>query len=312
MPKVPWARSGWRAITAAGATSGGGVAEDGAPPNTVKPTIAQITTKAKTIATTFDVSALQQAHSMVPGDDALGNTFEFMRNYAAREHIKLINRMLLTDFDTLASNNMESLDRVVSSNGEVSNVGATSGDADIYGLDRDGGTTWADAYVNHASNVDRELTLSLVDTLFENTYPYKDDGDQYILLTGYDTRERLQQLRSDQLRYYNFGQMATTRSLNGVSTEPGVDGGFMMMAYRDVPIFVSNDVPKDGISRIYLLNLSKLAIRVLMPTQYFQTGIFTNQNPFGIDAIADEGMFLTMAELISYHFKVHGKLRDLT
>ncbi len=312
LPKRPHDRSGWRVLTAAGATSGGGVVEDAAPPATIKPTLATLSTKAKTIATTFDVSALQQASSMVPGDDSLENTFQFLRNYSAREHAKLINRMLLTDVGTLASNNIESVDRVISSNAEVSNVGIDAGDSDIYSQDRDAGTGWTDAYVNHNSNVDRSFSLALVDTLFTNTYPFADPGDQYILVTGYDTLDQFQQQRSDQVRYRELGERAVTHSLNGISSvAPGVDGGFMVSSYRGVPIFVSNDMVSDTISRVYLVNLSKLFVRVLMPTQYFQTGVFTDRNPFGINAIADEGMFLTMAELIAPEFNVHGKLRDL-
>ena len=313
LAKKPWERSGWRVITTAGATSGSGQAENAALPSTIKPTLAALSTKAKTICTTFGVSALEQGHGLAGGDDMFDDPFAWMRNYSMKEHIKLINRALLTDVDTLAINDIESIDRVISSYAEVANCSITAGDSDIYSQDRDAGVGWTDSYVNHNSGTDRILSPSMVDSLFENTYPYRESvNDPYILLTGYDTWERLQQLRAPQIQYINPGQQSTLPALNGVmAPKPGVEGGFNVAYWKGVPIFVSNDVKKDTISRVYLINLNHLFIRVLMPTQYFQAGIYTNGDPFGINALRDEGLFLTMAELIATQFNNHGKLRDL-
>lgn len=312
LPKIPWGHTGWKVITTAGATSGGGVAENGAIPATTKPTLADLSAKPKTIATTFNVSAVEQALGEAGGDDMFDNPFNWMRDYSGIEHVKLLNRMLLTDVGTLASNNMESIDRVISSNAEVSNVGIDAGDSDIYSQDRDGGTGWTDAHVNHNSGVDRDLTLTQIDNLFENTNPFRMAGDQYIMVTGYDTLERIQQERSPQIQYTNPHLIGVNISMNGVSTVgPGVDGGFQVTSYKGVPVFPSNDVPKDTISRIYLINLNHMKIKVVMPTQFYSTGIFSNGNPFPNDKINDEGMFLTMAELIATKFNVHAKLRDL-
>ncbi|HMC00476.1 MAG TPA: hypothetical protein VKN14_05505 [Flavobacteriaceae bacterium] len=313
--KVPWDRSGWRTIEAAGATSGGGQSESGAVPATIKPTIGTVSTKPKVVATGYNVSALQQGLSLDGGDDAITNTMDAMRQYAAIEHGKLINRMLLTDVDTLASNNIESLDRVVSSYSEVTNCGITANDSDIYSKDRDAGATVYDGYVNHNSGTDRAFSLSLIDSLFTNCMPYLQnpaDYNAYILLTGYDTYKEITQHLSEKLRFAQYPTGNFMPSVNGVSAlQPGVDGGFVVALYNGVPIFVSNDVPQDTISRIYLLNLNYTFIKVLMPTMYFQTGLLSNGDPFGIDFLGDEGLFVTMAELISTNMRVNGKIRDL-
>lgn len=95
----------------------------------------------------------------------------------------MVNIMLLTDVDTLAGNSFESLDRVVSSKSEEDNTGITAGDADIYGLDRSDSTvSWADAQVLHNNNTDRDLTLQLVDSLFQNVWTA--GGSPKVLLTG--------------------------------------------------------------------------------------------------------------------------------
>ena len=59
-PKEVWGNSGWRVITTRAATSGGGVAEDGALPDTIKPTLAAVFTKPKNAAHNFGVSEIQQ------------------------------------------------------------------------------------------------------------------------------------------------------------------------------------------------------------------------------------------------------------
>lgn len=314
LPKRPWDRSGWRVLTTAGATSGGGVAESAAPPSTIKPTLAQISTKPKVLATAFNVSALQQGLSL-GGDDSVVDTIDFLRQYSAIEHGKLINRMLLTNVTTLASNNMESIDRIVSSNDEVTNCGdVDAGDSDIYSQDRDAGATWADAYVSHNSNTDRDFSLSLLDDLFTNVRPYMKGGDfkGFVLLTGWDTFEEISQHDVDKVRHLTYPQNAYLPSVNGVSAaQPGTDAGHQVVAYKGVPILVSDDVPTDTISRIYLLNLNYLFIKTLMPTMYFQTGLLSNGDPFGINFLGDEGLFVTMAELIATKFRIHGKIRDL-
>ena len=314
LSKQPWDRSGWRAITAAAATSGGGVAENSYLPDTIKPTIAQIYTKPKVVATTFSVSALEQELGLAGGDDMFEDPKDFLRQYSAVQHRKLINYMLLADVAAgAAGNNVESIDRVCCSASEVTGCSITSGYGDIYGLSR-GSASWADAYVNHNSGTLRKLTLDLVDSMFQNTYPYKDPNDRYCILTGYDTFEVIQRLRSPYLRFEQVPESQWIRpSVNGVqAVVPGVEGGFVVTTYRGVPILVSNDVKQDtsGLSRIYLLNLDNIFFKVIMPTLYFETGYSTGQ-PFAINQLADEGLFTTMGELIATKFKVHAKVRDI-
>ena len=198
LPKVPWIQSGWRVITARGSTAvSGGVPENGAIPDSTKPTFQEVSTLPKTVAHTFNVSEIQQLLAKETKDDAVGD-LEFMRGYYAIEHKEQIDRMLVTDVDTLAGDNFESIDRVVSSYSEVSDasIGLDAGDADIYGIDRDAGASWADAYVNHNSGTDRALTDELIRTLLQNVYT--NGGQPTFFLTGHDTYSAIQGLYNDQ------------------------------------------------------------------------------------------------------------------
>jgi len=82
------------------------------------------------------------------------------------------------------------------------------------------------------------------------------------------------------------------------------------MSYRNIPIFESIDVPQDTLSRIYLLDLGHTFIKVLAPTQYFQTGVDSG-DPFILNKLNEEGMYVTMAELGCTMFKANGSIRDL-
>ena len=164
LPKYPWQHSGWRAITAdAGSTADGAYTEAAALPATIKPTFAEISLTAKEVVHTFDIS---YKHSLLArtGDDVFG-TVDQLREYFSAKHAKALNEQLLVDFDTIADKEFESIDRVTSSTALTTAVSATTGDEDIYGIDRSA-NSWADAVVDHNSTTDRVLTLKLIeDTL---------------------------------------------------------------------------------------------------------------------------------------------------
>ncbi len=319
LPKVPWIRSGWRVITARASSSvTGGVAENGAIPDSIKPSFQEVSTKPKTVAHVFNVSEVQQFLAKESNDDAIGD-LEFMRGYMAIEHKEQIDRMLLTDVDTLAGNNFESIDRVVSSYSEVSDatIGLDAGDADIYSIDRDTAASWADAYVNHNSGTDRALTDELIRTLLQNVYT--NGGHPTLFLTGYDTYSAIQGLYNDQARYNQpMAQFKVKVGVNGVETAEGTQVGINVATLYGIPIFTDPHVPKDTISRLYLLDTSnpenfdipRLCFKVAKPTQYFEAGM-SSGDPFGINKLADEGMYRTMGELICTFFAAQGKIRDL-
>ena len=315
LPKYPWNKSGWRLITARAGTLGtGGVAENGTLPDTIKPTWVEVSTKPKTVAHTFNVSEVQEFLATESDDDAIGD-MAYMRQYMAVEHKEHINKMLLTDVDTLASNNFESIDRVCSSKSEVDASLCGANDADIYGLDRDGVTTY-DAYVSHNSGTDRTLTDSLIRTALYNIA--NNGGNTTVILTGHDTYSAIQGLYDPQVRYSVIGEATVKIGVNGIQTKDGIGVGINVAQIYGKPIIVSKDVPKDTISRIYFLDTSdpegfgipRLGFKVAKPTQYFEAGMKTG-DPFGINALGNKGMYRTMGELIATHLKAQGKIRDL-
>jgi len=325
LPKVPWTRSGWRVITGrASSTVTGGVAEGGNLPDTIKPTFAAVTTKPKVIAHTFEITEVQDT-LVDAGDDAYPN-MEQLRTYMALEHAEHINRMLMTQNGAPAGYNMESVDRVVGSYAEKTNckesdqsTSYSADDLDIYGIDRDAGASWADAYVDYSSSGVRPLTDDIIVSVMKGVLT--NGGNPTFWLTGLDTDATIKGMYGTQVQYTNpLGQTQIQPSVNGIQTPSGIGVGINVATLYGKPLILSKNTVADagGISRLYLLDTSnpegndipRLCIKVAKPTQYFEAGMRQN-NPFSVNRFNTVGMYRTMAELICTFFGAQGKARDL-
>ena len=320
LPKRPWERSGWRVITERPSfTVGGGVAENATLPDTTKPTFQHIAAKPKTVVHTFDMS--ETAMFLADKDDGLGDIRSVLKEEMGKHHAEHINKMLTTDCDTVAGNDFESLDRITGNDGGASGgltsmeTGAAAADhcgasdLDIYSIDRSA-NSWSNAEVNCGSNQDaanrRTLSLDHLDSLFQQIWVR--GGNPKVILTGYDTLMRLQQLLQSQQRFME--EKRVTPTYNGVKGVPGVEAGFIVATYNGVPIIPSKDVVKDGISRMYFLDTDYLYFSTAIPTQYFESGIETG-DPFAINRLGQEGMYRSMGEVWTTFFGGHGSIRDL-
>jgi hypothetical protein len=321
LPKKPWDRSGWRVITAKpnnGALHGG-VAENATLPETVKPTFQHIGAKPKTIAHTFDMS--ETAIFLADRDDGLGDIRAVLKEEMGKHHAEMVNKMLLADVDTPAANNFESLDRITV--GDAGTTGLTglktsssdahvsaASDLDIYSIDRSA-NAWSHAEMDCAADTAdasrRTLSLDHLDTLFQRIW--ERGGNPKVILTGYDTLMRLQQLLQSQQRFME--EKRVTPTYNGVKGVPGIEAGFIVATYNGVPIIPTKDMPDDdGISRLYFLDTDYMYFSTAIPTQYFESGIETG-DPFAINRLGQEGLYRTMGEVWTTFFGAQGSVRDL-
>jgi len=298
----------------------GGIAENATLPETIKPTFQHIAAKPKVIAHTFDVSEV--AIFLADKDDGMGDIRSVLKEEMGKHHAEMVNKMLLVDSETVAGNNFESLDRITGNDGGSSGgltsmeTGASAGtdhcgasDLDIYSIDRSA-NSWSNAEVNcgtdRASGNRRTLSLDHLDTLFQQTW--ERGGNPKVILTGYDTLMRLQQLLQSQQRFME--EKRVTPTYNGVKGVPGLEAGFIVATYNGVPIIPSKDVTKDGLSRMYFLDTDYLYFSTAIPTQYFESGIETG-DPFAINRLGQEGMYRSMGELWTTFFGGQGSIRDL-
>lgn len=306
LPKKPWDRSGWRVVTAKPSfTVGGGIAENGTLPDTTKPTFQHVAAKPKTVAHSFDMS--ETAIFLNDKDDGLGDIRSVLKEEMGKHHAEHINKMLTTDVTTLAGNDMESLDRITTGNNAMtSGTHYDTSDEDIYSIDRSA-NTWSFAEDNaDSSSANRTLSLDHLDDIFQKIWVR--GGNPKVMLTGYDTLMRIQQLLQSQQRFMEEKRVVPT--YNGVKGVPGVEAGFVVATYNGVPIIPTKEMASDGISRIYMLDTDYLYFSTAKPTQYFESGIETG-DPFAINRLGQEGLYRTMGETWTTFFGGQGSIRDL-
>jgi len=303
LAKKPFDKGGYRAITAAAATTTAGVAENAAIPATLKPTFAEISLSLKELASSFEMSAKESA---VEGKDDTVYWADIVE-YMGKEYQNRLNRDLLADVeDGAAGNALESIDRVCSSAAEEAAVaGLADGEADIYSLDRTS-ASWTDAYVSHNSATARYLSLSQIDTVLANVRPYWDDPSSVtnkVFITGHDTLVRWSQLMAAQ-QMYQIQKVQFT--VNGIKTVGTNETGLEVASYKGIPIIADNNVTQDTLSRIYLIDLDHVFISVAKPIQYMESEDYQALNKF-----TKEGVFYMVGELVANKFKGCGKVRDL-
>ena len=322
LPKRPWDRSGWRVITKRPNNDGvlhGGVAENATLPETVRPEFQHVAAKPKTIAHTFDMS--ETAIFLADKDDGLGDIRSVMKEEMGKHHAEMVNKMLCTDVDSPAGNNLESLDRVTAAYHDDGTAATTTGmnnghdnlsadaDLDIYSISRSA-NSWSNAEMSNNvvsdTSTDRVLTLDLMDEMFQKLWIR--GGNPKVILTGYDTLMRIQQLLQSQQRFME--EKRVTPTYNGVKGVPGIEAGFIVATYNGVPIIPTKNMLPDTISRMYYLDTDYLYFSTAIPTQYFESGIETG-DPFAINRLGQEGLYRTMGEVWTTFFGAQGSIRDL-
>ena len=318
LKKEAWTQSGFRALTARHATTAG-VAEGGAFPETDQPALKEITLTLKEVVTPWQMSS--KAEILSEADDGLGNLAAFMRKEQGEAHAFFLDDMLTKSVEAnsdgatgagQAGNNMESLDRVTATLAYVTDAQSPSNsqdDCDMYGIDISsnaffdaGHTHFTDDGSNNALALDDLDTM--IAALLENGADYND----LVILTGYDTYQNLKALMQGTNGAFKFDLAgAGAANQNGVTGEAGFNFDSRVGAYDGIPIFLSQHVPKDGASRLYMLDMASLAMRVAAPTTYVD-----NTNLAVRQVLSREYAFITAGELVAYKRSTSGSIRDLT
>lgn len=298
LPKRGYPKEGFRASSAAAYTSSVGIAEGSAVGTPQVPTYQEITVGLKEVE---GVTEFTQRMEVV---SAKNDNIE----YAGNAQIVFSNFMdaldvdLLQDFDTLAGNDIESIDRVTASTSEQAGVGATAGDEDLYGVDRSANSWW-DSNALHNSAVDRNATKPLLDTLQNNQWEFwQNNVDEKVYLTGTDTWSEYSAIEGARQR---FGEDTFTNTINGITTFPGQTGGYKLTTYDGHPWILDQNVQADTISRLYLLDLVHLGVVLGRPIQFIES-----DNPFEV-GYNHRGLWYGICELWNDLSASHGKLRDL-
>jgi hypothetical protein len=319
-----WTKSGERTITDfSEALGSGGSGENSEIRDTNNPEIDQFTQTAKTIQHSFDVSQVKQLLSETEDDD-IEDPFGFLRRYFGEgtqhqngmgEHPKHMNVQMLEKIDDISQpakdrEDLLSLDQIISNQQEVDIGGITSGAANVYDFDRSAGEF--EATVVHNNGDPRTFTTDILDDMITGvkTGSGKDPvaDDNYFFLTNHDTAQRIEEEVGGKER---LDSVRASMGLNGVETTPGDDVGITVSAYKDIPLMESVDVPQDEIGRVYLIDSQSVYMKTLLPTQFYSSGTEVNDDPYSIDRLGNQGLYVTIGEVVTADPSSLAKARDL-
>ena len=320
LKKEAWTQSGFRALTARHATTLG-VAEGGAFPETDHPELKEITLTLKEVVTPWQMSS--KAEILSEADDGLGNLAAFMRREQGEAHAFFLDDQLTKSVEAdsdgstgagNAGNNFESLDRVTATLAYVTDAQSPSNsqdDCDMYGIDISS-NAFFDAGHTHFTDdgSNNALALDDLDTMIAALLENGADYNNLVMLTGYDTYQNLKALMQGTNGAFKFNLAgAGAANQNGVTGEAGLNFDSRVGAYDGIPIFLSQHIPKDasGASRIYMLDMESLAMRIAAPTTYVD-----NTNLAVRQVLSREYAFITAGELVAYRRNTSGSIRDLT
>lgn len=309
IPKEEWNYSGIRVVHGMPQKKLIGAAEGNSTlAATELPSFAQYNPTIKLVYRNFDAT-MQQMFLASKGE---GVTWEQYRDFMGVTFGKGINEMLLRPVEDINknaggdnfTNQTVSLDQIATSNSEVTGCGITAGNEDIYGIDRSV-STWAEGTSMHngsaGTETDRSLSLTLLNDAWRTLNLVSGDYsmDSYYWVTGADTYQRWGELLQPQQRFDQ--SEASFSPVNGVKVgmDPSHKVKFRVGTYEGAPIIVSQDVPKDTLSRVYLVHKDYTRLRVVQPIVYREIGVTTGQELL-TQRFSDIGMWYMAGELVSY------------
>lgn len=172
------------------------------------------------------------------------------------------------------------IDNLISGYTEYSRQGysGTAGAAavDLFNLDRHTEATYLDSYVDctTATGTKRNLSVDLLDNAVQNVMPYWKDNtmDNKVILTGFDTVGRIQQLHYQFQRFMGYGNYQAT--YNGVKTCPGDVVGFGASQFKGIPIvpdvMTTKNMDGTGVSKMYVIDTNTIHNAILIPPTFIQ------------------------------------------
>jgi hypothetical protein len=306
MPKEGYPHGGHRVKTTAAITSGVGIAEKATAGDSAHPTYSEISVGLKEHE--HNVSFSTRLNVMAGADDVMLWSNEMQTGLT--EFWTSLDADLLGNLDTTANLNIESLDRVTATDAYETGHSYTSGDADIYGIDRST-ASWSEGYVNDNSGTNRALDITFINDIIENSISYwtqphnsKSWATKYFF-TGPASWMDWSQIEDSKQRFTQ--STAFTTLPGGLQEIPGQAGGFALTSYLGIPIIVDDNVQNwtSGDS-IYLIDGDAVKISIGRPLE-----VVSSDNPLIVGHYSKANIYL-IAELAARRFKGSAAVHDLS
>ena len=304
LPQRPYNKYGFRAVTTVAIGSHAGLQEGATVPTAVEPTYLEIGVGQKEVGVCTEMSSRMELYST--RDDTI--TFGGNAQVVFSNFLTSIDYDMLLDFNTLpdaAGYDTESIDRVTATNAAQAALSYTSGDEDLYGVDRSTYTTF-DSHCYYDATADREITTTLLDTMYAACYPYwGNDLSNKMWVTTPTTMVYWSALEGGKQR---FDQATAINSIaNGVQPVMGQAGGYKTGTYNTYPIVQDSQVVTDTIGRVYLLDNNHNGLLVGRPIE-----AITGNHPLYLGSMVNKLMYYGILELYNDLPASCAQLRDLS
>ena len=147
---------------------------------------------------------------------------------------------------------------------------------DLFNLDRHTEASHLDSFVDCTSGttVKRSVSVDLLDNAVQQIMPYWKDNtmDNKVIITGFDTVGRIQQLHYQFQRFMGYGNYQAT--YNGIKTCPGDVVGFGASQFKGIPIvpdlMTTKNMDGSGVSKIYVIDTNTIHNAILIPPTFIQ------------------------------------------
>jgi hypothetical protein len=301
LPKRPYMKEGFRAVSALGTISTPGIAEGASVPTAIEPTYQEITVGMKDWAVATEMSTRLELVSTKNDTVTFGGNAQII----FANFLNALDTWLLKDTNTLASYAPESLDRITCSSAGSVACGNTANDEDLYGVDRSS-DTWFNGNMDHNSDTDRSLTIGYIDALIRDQWKYwgADTGSNKLWITHPSTWVPWSALEGSKQRFSQ--ETASYTYTQGVQPVTGQAGGFKLSTYNNYPIVLDANVVEDTIGRIYLLDTNHVGLVIGRPIEAIQAN-----NPVYLGSFVNRVVFYGIGETWCDLPLSQGQLRDL-
>jgi len=182
---------------------------------------------------------------------------------------------------------------------------------DLFNVDRHSAATNMDSYVDCVTNgTKRNLSVDLLDNAVQAVMPYWKDNtmDNKVIVTGFDTVGRIQQLHYQFQRFMGYGNYQVT--YNGVKTCPGDVVGFGASQFKGIPIIpdvmTTKNLDSTGVSKIYVMDTNTIHHAVLIPPTFIQDKTYLARR-----ALTDIATYYMASEMVCTKPRANAKIMNL-
>ena len=328
----PWDKTGVRVQTALAQKGGIGTNRGGAIPTSVKPDLAMVREPYKELpfAFNYDIGLMELENK----DDTI--TWQNYVELQGRTYSDAIDTDLLAPIEDATATRageeiqIEKLSRIFSAYGEigqsydtlntgsattitasmVSPYGGTSSDLYPY---RSAGVSAFDSYVDNGNTT---LDLTDLDKAWSGVAPYWANAaapQNKMWAMSFEFQRRIGGLLSASNRYME--SVFTVRDINGVSTVPGRDVGFVTKAYNDIPIISDGNfnvnrttqlIPNSpALGDAFLVDLDHIWYKALRPVDFRTTDQYQIY-----DQLTNKAVYFMEGEICSDSWRGSAKITN--